>query len=430
MSRYGRKASLVVALALLATPALAVTRVVDQDGQATATNCSASTAAYASIGAAVAAAADGDTIVICPGTAPYDEQVVIAKALTVKGFVKTNVVIRPTPMVANTTSLYSDGPIAAVIVVTDTNATLTNLVVDGGGADLESCSVNTVGIFYRNASGTVSNSTARNLRLAAGLEGCQAGIGIFAQSGGGGSSALTISGSSVHDYQKNGIVGNEVGTTIDVDTSLVSGDGPANGSIQNGIQIGFGATGTVTDNRVFDLIYSPCTFPYVPGGGCDTGASLGALIFDAGDGVLVSGNVIGNTQGGIYIGGNTGTRGADVLSNEIFSTHVFDGIALIGGNNNSVRGNTITSSDTSAVFLIGDDNSVASNRIQETPVGIWDYSGTGNTYPTAGGSTFFNVDTLIVAGTPLAQHSFATATATAMATATAARDRVRTAVRP
>lgn len=66
------------------------------------------------------------------------------------------------------------------------------------------------------------------------------------------------------------------------------------------------------------------------------------------------------------------------------------------------------------------DNAVSSNRIQETPVGIWDYSGTGNTHPTVGGSTFFNVDTLAVTGAPLARHSFVAAGGA----------RVRTAVRP
>ena len=122
--------------------------------------------------------------VVCPGTAPYDEQVVINKALTVKGFAKTNVVIRPTSAVANTSSLYSGAPIVAVIVVMDTTATLTNLVADGGGTELGvDCSApNFVGIFYRNASGTISNSTARNLRLAAGL-GCHGLTGVRRRTG-------------------------------------------------------------------------------------------------------------------------------------------------------------------------------------------------------------------------------------------------------
>lgn len=424
-------ASLILALGSWAAPAVAATRVVDQDGQATASNCDAANGAFMSIGAAVAAAVGGDTIVICPGTAPYDEQVVINKALTVKGFAKTSVVIRPTPMVANTTSLYSGGPIAAVVVVMDTTATLTNLVVDGGGADLggSDCSApNIVGIYYRNASGTINDSTARHLRLLPGLEGCQAGLGIFVQSGAGGTSTVTVDGVSVHNYQKNGIVANEEGTTVIVKNALVAGDGPTNGAVQNGIQFGFSATGTVTASRIIDQIYSPCTHPYVPGGGCDTGSSFGIIIFDAGnENVKVNNNTIGNTQAGIYIGGGiiqAGTNGAEVLSNNVFATHVFQGIVIIG-DGNYVNNNTITNSDGPAVFISGNNNLVTANRIQEAPLGIWNYSGTGNTYPVtgAGRNPVFNVDVATSGGSLLRVQSTATAQTTSTVSHTPAPGR-------
>ena len=386
MARY--RTHLCAAMLLLcglATPAWAVTRVVDQDGLASSTNCNATTAAYLSIGAAVAAAVANDTILVCPGSGPYDEQLVIGKALTVKGFALTNVVIRPTSVVANTSSLYSGAPMAAIIVVADTTATLTNLVIDGtlatpSGSD---CSVpNVVGIFYRNASGTVSDSTVRNMKLAAGLEGCQAGLGIFAQSGSGGGSDVTLTGVDVHDYQKNGIVGNEVGTLITVNNSYVRGDPASNASIQNGIQIGFGATGVLDGNRIVDQIYEPCT----ASGGCGSGSSYGILIFDAADDVIVTNNTITNTQGGIFVGGGiiqSGSNKSDVSQNAISGTRVFDAV-FIFGDGHTIRNNTITNTDRSGVFLYGSGNTVQSNRIQEAAVGVWDYFGTGNTYPLTG----------------------------------------------
>jgi len=67
----------VAVFALLRSPATrsASLLVVDDDGQATAANCEASTPVFASIQAAIGAATPGDTILVCPGE--YIEQVTI-----------------------------------------------------------------------------------------------------------------------------------------------------------------------------------------------------------------------------------------------------------------------------------------------------------------------------------------------------------------
>src|SRR5712691_1533604 len=57
--------------------AAATTLVVDDDGMASAADCNATTVAYPTISAAVAAASPGDTIKVCPGL--YNEQVMIDK---------------------------------------------------------------------------------------------------------------------------------------------------------------------------------------------------------------------------------------------------------------------------------------------------------------------------------------------------------------
>ena len=344
MRHDSRRIVLAALILVCSAPAFAATLVVDQDGQGSATNCSAASVAFTSITAAITAAAAGDIIVVCPGAGPYNEQLSISKALTIRGATNTNVIVRPSPMMANSSSAYSGSPIAAAIVVADTTATLTNLVVDGTDAAIggASCSgPNMIGIFFRNASGTVSNSTVRNMKLEPGLEGCQYGLGIFAQSGGGGTSTVTVDGVNVHTYQKNGIVGNEVGTTIDVVNSLVTGEPSANVSVQNGVQIGFGATGSISSTRIVDMVYMPCAFPYTPGSGCDTGSSLGILVFDADVDVIVQDNVITNTQGGIFIGGGiiaNGSNRTDISRNVISDTKVFQGIIIIG-DDHTVSGN-------------------------------------------------------------------------------------------
>lgn len=64
--------------------AAVVTYVVDDDGQATSSNCNSTSATpYTTVNAAVAAANAGETVKVCPGA--YAENVVVTKALTLKG---------------------------------------------------------------------------------------------------------------------------------------------------------------------------------------------------------------------------------------------------------------------------------------------------------------------------------------------------------
>jgi len=93
-----------------------------------------------------------------------------------------------------------------------------------------------------------------NMKLGAGLEGCQSGLGIFVQKLRGQKKEVRVQTSSIHDYQKNGITGNEQGTKIQVDGNTVTGIGPTSGAAQNGIQIGFGADGQIKQNVVSHLV--------------------------------------------------------------------------------------------------------------------------------------------------------------------------------
>ena len=133
------------------------------------------------------------------------------------------------------------------------------------------------------------------------LNGCQWGLGIFVQSGvstftgKAGTSTVTVRDSSVHDFQKNGITGNEVGTTMNAVRNQVRGQGPTTGAAENGIQIADGADGEAVNNTVIDMIYSPC----VSLSNC-AAIGNGILVFDS-QGITVSANHVGNTQGGIAI---------------------------------------------------------------------------------------------------------------------------------
>lgn len=336
-------------------------------------------ATFTSIQAAVLAAGAGDKINVCPGT--YPEQVNITKPLTVQG-IEVNgqnlAVIMPAPALANTTSLTSGNPIAAIVLVDGTDkVTLDNLTIDGSTNGISGCSPNLMGIFYRNASGDIDNVAVRNIKLAPADFGCQSGLAIFVQSGNGGKSKVDISDSSVHDYQKNGITANEVGSDVKIRGNAVTGIGSTPLIAQNGIQLANGAKGTVDSNSVINHVFSLCTSV----SSCSA-SSTGILILDS-DGVKVTKNTTGNSQVNIFYRGNKG----DVNNNTIFQSPIFDGIDLIGNQNKAIN-NSIFNSEEAGVFVNGDNNSVNANTINEAPVGILEDPASTNSH--FGGNKFFN----------------------------------------
>ncbi len=344
-------------------------------------------AQYTSIQAAVNAANQNDTIRVCPGT--YPEQVTINKNLKVEGFEVANenlAVIQPATVVANSTSLTTGSPIAAIVLVTGaSNVAFTNIAVDGIDNNINGCAPNLIGIYYRNASGQLNSVAVRNIKLGPGLEGCQSGLGVFAQSGAGGSSKLEVKNSSVHDYQKNGITGNEVGTELTVKGNAITGIGPTPDIAQNGVQIGNGAKGTIEDNAILNHVYSLCTDAENCGA-----VSTNILVFDSGA-VKIKGNAVGKSQVNIYLQ----TNGGEVSDNTILDTDVFDGV-FVFGNNNKVDKNFIFNSDEAGVYVQGNDNKIEKNTINEAPVGVF-LSGTNNT---AKGNTFFNTNMNVVIDAP------------------------------
>jgi len=355
----------------------------------------------------------GATVDVCPGT--YPEQVIINKRLTLQGIAvgTSNQAVVAAPaggVVANTVSLTTGELIAAQVWVHDTTGvTISNLTVDGASNGISACSPDLVGVYYQDASGVVEHIVARNQTagLTSLLNGCQWGLGIFVQSGvstvtgKAGTSTVTVRDSSVHDFQKNGITGNEVGTTMNAILNQVRGQGPTTGAAENGIQIADGADGEAVNNTVIDTIYSPC----VSISDCAATAN-GILIFDS-EGISVTSNHVGNTQGGIAIVGD-GVSSADnqtISGNVLDGTLVFDGIDVCGSNGGTLNNNTVAGSGQSAIHLdstctsiggsAGGGASLSNNTLNEACAGI--LNGTsGNTI--AASNTFFNTTNTTLVG--------------------------------
>jgi parallel beta-helix repeat protein len=357
--------------------AAGTTRVVDNDGRASSVSCEAANPAPSTIQAAIDLSDTGDAIYVCPGI--YEEQLkIVAKNLTIRGVTsgdQNQVLIKPSGVVANSTNAYSGTAIAAVIAVEDSAyVLLRNLTVDGGDNQLTSCVPGLVGVFYRNSSGSLEASAVRDVRFAEDVIGCQTGLGVFVQSGGGGSSALGVTGTSIHNYQKAGIVANEIGTTLDAVGNTVSGDGLTTVTVQNGIQIGFGADGRIATNSIANHVYTCPAFP------CSS--STNVLVYES-HRVRVLGNTATNAVIGIYL---VRSNGSQVRDNTVSNSNVLDGIAVVG-DNNRVQDNSIVKSDEFALYVEGSGNRLEKNTINEAPCGI--FASTGNTL---NGNTAFNTE--------------------------------------
>src|SRR6202790_5000288 len=330
-------------------------------------------ATFTSIQAAVNAANPGSLIRVCPGT--YREQLSINKSLRIEG--DNGAIVLPSSMVANTTG-SSGTPIAAAILVKDAaKVEIEGLIVDTANNGITECSPDLIGILFQNSSGSIEHNAVRNTKLSVSLNGCQSGDAIVVQSLGGETSKVGIDDNSVHDYQKNGITGNESGTEVTITNNVVTGLGPTTGAAQNGIQIGFGAKGGVLRNSVTDNVWSPC----VSLTNCASNAT-GILVFQSDD-VRVEHNSVATNQVGIFANG----RNAKIESNNISNSFVLMGIDVAGDDNLASR-NEVTNSGQAAILIEGNDDAVQSNDITEAPIGILKFSGTvGNTHS---GNSFFN----------------------------------------
>lgn len=336
-------------------------------------------AQFTSIQAAINAASAGDTVVVCSGT--YAEQISITKSLQLEA--DTGAFLVPGAIQQNATSLATGDAIAAAVLVSGaTNVSISGLTVDGINNGITECAPRLIGVYFQNSTGTLRHAAIRNFKLSAGLDGCQSGTGVFVESGSGQSSNVEIADCSIHDFQKNGITANESGTNVSILRNVVTGLGPTTGAAQNGIQIGFSATGAIRGNVVTNDFWSPCSNAQT----CQTVATN--ILVTGSDGVSVTDNTAGISQVGIFVDGNNAT----VTNNKVFAASVFENIAVVG-NGNQVQGNHVFNGGDANVFVQGTNNAISRNSITEAPVGILEAQGpTGNVFAA---NSFFDVGVTI-----------------------------------
>jgi hypothetical protein len=373
--------------------------------------CRSGVPSYSTIQAAVNAAPVGGQVYICPGI--YPEQIAINKSLTLQGVQSGNaaawVIVPPAAgLVQNATDpspASANPPIAAQIFVQGpATVNLTNLMVDGGANQLSGCTAPTlVGIYYQNASGTLKNLDVRNEALSPADASCNNGLGMYFESNT--ATSITLNISTVTNFQKNGVTASGYGNgspgpVVSFWGDEVVGQGAAAGTIQNGVQIGFGATGQVASSIISDLVFQST--------GTSNAAATGVLIY-ASNGVTVLGNQIGNTQFGVAVASDPiyGTGDTNTINSNTITAAMFDAVDVCS-NTNIVKNGQIYNSKDAGVRIdarctegpaggsSGNGNTVSNNAINGGCTGILQGTGSGNIYSSS--NQFINTFTAMLPG--------------------------------
>jgi len=156
---------------------------------------------------------------------------------------------------------------------------------------------NYYGVVVNAAAVDVTGSTIHDIGETP-FNGSQHGVGVLyttidqAGTVTGASATGTLSGNTIFNYQKNGVVISGSGAAVVVDNNTVTGLGPVDFIAQNGIQISFGASARVTGNNVTGNDYTPAKV-----------TACGLLLFKAG-GVSASKNGISSLKADNNINGN------------------------------------------------------------------------------------------------------------------------------
>jgi transposase len=224
--------------------------------------------------------------------------------------------------------------------------------VDGAGCDIavyfdEAGTVDgaeiTVGDRSREHFGVFADGTSVDVRDA---DFADAFVHIYYADGADG----TIEGNTIEAYERGAIVASGGGTHARIRNNDVLGDGDRGGDgwAQNGIQVSYGATGVVTDNRVEAHRWGGTGWQ-----------SSGILVFES-DEVQVTGNALDDNEVGVGIESwawrLTPTSSADanrVSENDINASGVGISVASIAW--------SLTNDDPTA-----DDNKVVNNTVTDT----------------------------------------------------------------
>jgi Right handed beta helix region len=301
---------------------------------------------YESIQTAVNDAAAGSTVNVAEGN--YREQVYIDKSLNLLG--NNNPIIEaPAPplvtyAVPERTGVLFEPIIFAYGGTNDGSGNISgsgtiNVVISGFKVDGDNAgAVNRLtGIMVRNCpASTISYNDLYELLYNSGLP-QTFGILVY------GNSNVIVDHNTVNDWSRGGIMVNgDDGPLTDpiatISNNTVVGEGvlPQGNWAQNGIQIGFGAGGSIFGNEVSDIAIDDPAW-----------SASGINLYSPASGVTLSSNNVHNCQGSLnaYYCDNLILNDGNIFDQNDFSF-------FIGGNNILIEGNTYTANN-QALYMAG-----------------------------------------------------------------------------
>ena len=336
-------------------------------------NCIPNLPTYATISQAVTAVTAGSTVRVCPGS--YPEQIIISQPLTLQGVQSGNAgnptITVPSGGLTKSVVLKNRISLFFQIAVLNTESNLVNirdLAVDGTNNGVQFPAA-LAGIYYGNSSGALTRVLTSN-QIAN-----RSGYGVFMESDDPTSKTISVSASSVRDFDAEGIRSNDTTPSslkVSITSNVVITSTVGAQSAPNGIDSY--APGVISGNRILTQ--------FQPGG---TSSGTGIYVVSN---TTVSNNTIAGFTVGISLAGNANTARSNNVS--LAGTGMF-----ILGNGNTVEQsyimNLLSGGEAFAFHCSGSSNTVIHNVVNDSYWGIIEDPGTNIISP----NTFSNVAQLI-----------------------------------
>ena len=228
---------------------------------------------------------------------------------------------------------------------------------------------NYFGVLVNGDAGPVSvdvlNSTIHDIGESP-LNGSQHGVAVYYRAFflGGGATGK-INGNTIERYQKGGIVVNGVGSNAVVSNNIVHGLAPVNFIAQNGVQFGFGSSGsamrnTVTGNQYTGSSTASGGILVVGGPGYRTCPDGGPCLYTTG--IQIVQNIVTNNDVGVWLSNidASGNPPVDQTNEKVV--------------NNTISNNTCVNQYQAGVSDQGNNDKIINNRISgigsATPCGV------------------------------------------------------------